>query len=355
MMRVAMIGPDLEAQGGIATLARTFLEAEALSGVEVRYFSTVSEGSRARKVAQMAAGQARFLKSFAGDWRPDLFHIHVADGASFYRKMVYFEQGRASGKPVILHNNFAHLEELFGRDRVHEAVIRRAYSQADQVHVVSQDMAQCIRGWTDGKATIRVLYNPVPAKQFPWSGPRGDKANPAVLFMGRVGDRKGIFDLIEAWPTVLARVPSARLRVGGDGDLEKLRSRLQELGIADSVEVLGWVSGSARLDAYAEADVYCLPSYAEGLPVSVLEAMASGLAVVGTDVDGFPDAIVEGDTGFMTKPGACADIADRLATLLGDADLRDKMGSAGRRRVEEVFDGEILAATLKGYWSELIR
>ena len=353
-MRVAMIGPDLEAQGGIATLARTFIEADALGDVEVRYFSTVSEGSKVRKVAQMAAGQERFLKSFAGSWKPDLFHIHVADGASFYRKMVYFQQAKASGKPVILHNNFAHLEDLFGRDRVHEALIRKAYSEADQVHVVSQDMADCITDWTDGQATIRVLYNPVPASQFPWTGPRGEKDHPTVLFMGRVGDRKGIFDLIEAWPQVLAQVPQARLRVGGDGDLDTLRARLAELGVTESVEVMGWISGDDRLRAYADADVYCLPSYAEGLPVSVLEAMASGLAVVGTDVDGFPDAIVEGETGFMHQPGDREAIADRLTRLLSDTALRDRMGAAGRARVESTFDGEILAGTLKGYWSELI-
>jgi glycosyltransferase involved in cell wall biosynthesis len=353
-MRIAMIGPDLEAQGGIATLARTFIEADALEAVDLRYFSTVSEGSKVRKAAQMAVGQARFLKSFAGSWKPDLFHIHVADGASFYRKMVYFEQARASGKPVVLHNNFAHLEDLFGRDRVHEAVIRRAYSEADQVHVVSNDMADCIREWTDGQATIRVLFNPVPASQFPWAGPRGDKANPTVLFMGRVGDRKGIFDLVEAWPAVLQRVPHARLRVGGDGDLDGLRARLSALGIQESVEVMGWVSGDDRLGAYAESDVYCLPSYAEGLPVSVLEAMASGLAVVGTDVDGFPDAIVEGETGFMMKPGDRTTLADRLARLLEDTELRDRLGANGRARVEQVFDGEILAGTLKDYWSELV-
>ncbi len=353
-MRVAMIGPDLEAQGGIATLARTFIESRALSGVEVRYFSSVSEGSKVRKVAQMAVGQARFLKSLISDWEPDLFHIHVADGASFYRKMVYFEQARASSKPVVLHNNFAHLEDLFERDRVHEALIRRAYSEADQVHVVSNDMAECIRDWTDGKATIRVLFNPVPAGEFPWSGPRGPKERPTVLFMGRVGERKGIFDLVEAWPKVLEQVPSAGLRVGGDGDLDRLRARLEELGISGSVEVLGWISGQDRLDAYAKADVYCLPSYAEGLPVSVLEAMASGLALVGTDVDGFPDAIVEGKTGFMITPGDRESLADRLVRLLANTELRDRMGSAGRQRVEEVFDGEILATTLRSYWNELV-
>lgn len=353
-MRVAMIGPDLAAQGGIATLARTFLESQALRAHEVRYFPTVGEGSKLRKLAQMAKGQAGFLAGLLGGFDPDLFHIHVADGASFYRKMAYFQQARATGKPVVLHNNFANLEELVARSGLHEALVRSCYSQASQVHVVSHDMANNIREWTRGEATIRVLFNPVPAAEFPWSGPRGHKTHPVVLFMGRVGERKGIFDLIEAWPKVLAQVPDARLRVGGDGDLDRLRKRLGELGIQDSVEVMGWISGNDRLQAYADADVYALPSYAEGLPVSVLEAMASGLAVLSTNIDGTPDAIVEGETGFMHEPGDREAIAAGLIRLLSDVDLRDRLGAGSRARVEQVFDGEILSRTLVGYWEELL-
>ena len=350
-MRVAMLGPSLDAQGGIATLARTFLESKALDGVEVRYFPTVGEGSKLTKLGQMARGQAGFLRALGEGW--DLVHIHVADGASFYRKMAYFQQARAAGLPVVLHNNFAHLEDLVAKSRVHESLVRKCYSDAAQVHCVSHDMARCITEWTQGQANVRVLFNPVPASEFPWSGPRGAKDRPVVLFMGRVGERKGIFDLVEAWPAVVARVPEARLRVGGDGELDRLRERVAALGLEHSVEVLGWISGDDRLDAYADADVYCLPSYAEGLPVSVLEAMASGLAVVSTTVDGIPDAVVEGETGFLLEPGDRVGTADRLARLLEDVALRDRLGAASRERVEQVFDGDILAAVLRGYWEEL--
>jgi glycosyltransferase involved in cell wall biosynthesis len=353
-MRVAMIGPSLSAQGGIATLARTFLESQALRAHEVRYFPTVGEGSKLRKLAQMAKGQAGFLSSLLAGFQPDLFHIHVADGASFYRKMAYFQQARATGKPVVLHNNFANLEELVARSSLHESLVRGCYSAASQVHVVSHDMARDITEWTQGQANIRVLFNPVPAAEFPWSGPRGEKAHPVVLFMGRVGERKGIFDLIEAWPEVLRQVPSARLRVGGDGDLERLRARIAELGVEDSVEVMGWISGADRLQAYADADVYALPSYAEGLPISVLEAMASGLAVLSTNIDGTPDAIVEGETGFMHEPGDRAAIAQGLIRLLSDVELRDRLGAGSRARVEQVFDGELLSRTLVGFWTELV-
>jgi len=350
-MRVAMLGPSLDAQGGIATLARTFITSKSLDGVEVRYFPTVGDGSKLTKIGQMAKGQAGFLRSLGEGW--DLVHIHVADGNSFYRKMAYFQQARAAGLPVVLHNNFAHLDDLVAKSKVHESIVRKCYSDAAQVHCVSHDMARNITEWTDGQANVRVLFNPVPAEEFPWSGPRGARDEPVVLFMGRVGERKGIFDLIEAWPSVVEACPRARLRVGGDGDLDRLHERVDALDLADSVEVLGWISGEDRLEAYAEADVYCLPSYAEGLPISVLEAMASGLAVVSTTVDGIPDAVVEGETGFLLEPGDREGTADRLVRLLKDVEQRDRFGVAARHRVEQVFDGDILAATLRRYWEEL--
>ncbi|MED5372637.1 MAG: glycosyltransferase family 4 protein [Myxococcota bacterium] len=353
-MRVAMIGPDLEAQGGIATLARTFIEAKAMEGVEIRYFPSVGEGSKLRKVAQMAKGQAAFLKGVLGDWKPDLVHIHVADGVSFYRKLVYFNQARAMGLPVILHNNFAFLEDLVAKSPVHESLVRRAYSEATQVHVVSHDMANNIREWTDGQANIRVLFNPVPADGIPYPGPRGPKESPVILFMGRVGERKGIFDLIRAMPEISARVPKVRLKVGGDGELVRLNQEIATNNLEPHVDVLGWISGEDRLAAYADADLYCLPSYAEGLPVSVLEAMAAGLPVVSTTADGIPDAVMDGETGLLFEAGDIGALAEKVVTLLQDPERRDAMGTAGRKRVLEVFDGEILAGTLRGYWEECL-
>ena len=83
--------------------------------------------------------------------------------------------------------------------------------------------------------------------------------------------------------------------------------------------------------------------------------MASGLAVVSTTVDGIPDAVVEGETGFMLEPGDREGTAGALARLLNDTALRDSQGLAGRKRVEEVFDGELLSRTLRGYWEELVQ
>lgn len=352
-MRVAMIGPDLNARGGIASLARTFLGTRALQDLELRYFPSVGNGRLPQRLGQMARGQAGWLGALLRGWRPDLVHIHVADGGSFWRKLLYLQEARALGVPVVLHNNYAHLERLYGQSPAAAAAVRAAFTQAAAVACVSSDMAQQISAWTGGRARTTVLYNPVDLREFADPGPRPPTRTPTVLFMGAVGARKGVFDLISAWPAVRCACPGARLRVGGDGELDRLRAELDRLGVAGSVEVLGWVRGDARLRLYQEADLYCLPSYAEGLPVSVLEAMASRLAVVSTPVNGTPDAVISGQTGLLVPPGDVPGLGAALGALLTDPARREAMGAAGRRRVEQVFDAEVLGGQLRALWEQV--
>ena len=170
--------------------------------------------------------------------------------------------------------------------------------------------------------------------------------------MGEIGERKGAFDLIEAIPTVLQAVPDAFFRFAGNGETDALQARANELGIAAHVDVMGWTAGEDKTRAFQTADVYCLPSYAENLPVSILEAMAARLPVVGTPVAGTPEEIIEGETGFMIEPGDRPEMAERLVRLLKDPELRAQMGAAGRLRAEAHFDNEVVCTRLIGLWRE---
>jgi glycosyltransferase involved in cell wall biosynthesis len=190
-MRVGMIGPDLEAKGGIATLARTFLQSEAVRAHELRYFSTVGSGPIAQRVGQMALGQARAARAIFQGYRPELVHIHVADGLSFYRKLVYMREALALGVPVVLHNNYAHLDRLYGQSRAHAALVRHTYSRAAMVLAVSTDMASQLKEWTAGQAKVEVLYNPVDTKELGRHTPRALRAGAPGAVYGRHRPRKG--------------------------------------------------------------------------------------------------------------------------------------------------------------------
>lgn len=354
MLQVGMIGPGLDVPGGMTAVHRTWLRSRMFEGVEVRYFETMGEGSLAEKVGKNILGQSRFVRELLSGYRPDVFHIHVADRRSFYRKLAYFEQAQLTGIPVVVHIHGAVFEEFFDAHAINAASVRRMFTKAALVLVLHQKIYDKSVEWAGGDSNVEILYNPVEIDAFDPPLPRDPEQPLTVLMMGEVGERKGAFDLVEAIPTVLASVPTARFRFAGNGETERLQERVDALGLTESVDVMGWTAGDAKTAAFQTADVYCLPSYAENLPVSVLEAMAARLPVVGTPVAGTPEEIIEGETGFMIQPGDRDAIADRLIRLLTDPVLRASMGAAGRSRVEKHFENEVVTARLIELWRKAI-
>jgi glycosyltransferase involved in cell wall biosynthesis len=353
-MHISMIGPHLDAQGGIATVARTWLGAQALQGVDMTYVGTVgSDPNMAKKALDMATNQAKFAARLARGWRPDLFHIHLSYFKSFYRKLAYFEQAHATGRPVLVHLHAPDLDAFHDASPIHAAAMARMFSRASRVVCLSEAMATTVRAWCPAEARLEVIYNPVDMARF--DGPnRPPTDHPTVLFMGAIGDRKGTWDLLAAIPGLLTRVPGARFVLAGDGEVDRLRAEVAAMGLGNQVEVPGWVSGDQIRTHYAAADIYCLPSHQEGLPMSILEAMAAGLPVVSTPIAGIPESVIDGQTGFLVPPGDRVGLEARLGELLADAELRATMGEAGRALAAERFDVEVVVTQIRDLWQTVL-
>ncbi len=160
-----------------------------------------------------------------------------------------------------------------------------------------------------------------------------DTRHPAVIIcVARLNEWKGHRYLVEA----MSGLSDAELWLVGDGDIRSdLEQQAVMLGLGDRVKFLGQRSDVPHL--LRQADVFCLPSLTEGLPLCVIEAMAVNLPVVATRVGGLSELVMDGETGFLVEPKKPAVLRDRLGQLISDPALRERMGAAGRRRVEEQF------------------
>lgn len=353
-LTVGMIGPGLDVPGGMTQVHRTWLRAEAMRGVQVDYIETMSELPPLRWVTRNLACEVRYARRLLAGYRPDLFHVHVADGTSFWRKLAYIEQARVAGVPTVAHLHGAWMEDFYARRRANRAAVRRMFSIVDLVIPLHQRMARKVHEWAGPDVPVEVLYNPVVVSEFDPLPDRASRAGPpTVVVLGVIDERKGQFDLVRALPTVLEAVPDARVRFGGNGDAAGLRALAHQLGVAHAIELLGWVSGGAKLDVLRDADIYCLPSHFENLPVSILEGMAAGLPVVSTTVAGIPEEVIDGETGLLVPPGDVPALAEGLITLLRDPALRRRMGAAGRRRAETHFDNEVVVKRLVQLWRDV--
>jgi glycosyltransferase involved in cell wall biosynthesis len=230
-------------------------------------------------------------------------------------------------------------------------LIRALLRHADAVLALSPQ-------WRDGLAQIepaarlRVAPNPVlvPAARAPLRGNR-----PTVVFLGMLTEAKGALDLLRAWPAVLERVPDARLVLGGAGDIDGLRAQAEAMGIGHAVELPGWVRGEEKAALLQSAWVFTLPSHAEALPMSVLEAMAAGIPVVASNVGGIPLAVEHGVGGLLVAPRDGASLAESIADLLADPARRIAMGRAAREHVAREFSSDAVLPALEALWGALLK
>ncbi len=165
---------------------------------------------------------------------------------------------------------------------------------------------------------------------------------PILLFVGRVMEAKGVFELIAALPQVSARTPCHLLVVGDGPEVPEVRRRVSAAGIGAHVTLAGYLEGDALRAAYGCADVFVLPSWSESLPLSMVEAMEAGLPVVTTRIRGMADHVRDGVHGFLTPPRDIAALAEALARILGDAGMRARMGQANQEKVRE-FAPDVVA------------
>lgn len=164
-------------------------------------------------------------------------------------------------------------------------------------------------------------------------------AGKRIIFVGRLAAVKGVPVLLEAFARARATHPEAELVLVGDGaERPRITARAADLGLGSSVRFAGYLTQDQVADELAQADIFALPSFAEGVPVVLMEAMATGLPVIATRIAGIGELVEEGASGFLVPPGDVDTLADRLCALLADAGQRSAMGQLGRACVVEEFD-----------------
>lgn len=350
MKHIVMLGTGLDTMGGIASVVRVYQQAGLLQRFGVIYLATHCDGGAGRKLRAMLSA----LRAFA--WlllrgRVGLVHVHMASRASFWRKSGFLLLAFAARVPAILHLHGGGFAQFYGAEcgPLRQRFVRYVFLHCARVVVLSEGWKQWVHTMC-GHPHVVCVHNPVvlpPASA--WEG----RARGAVLSLARLGPQKGSFDLLQAAAQVAPQVAAFELRLGGDGEQDAVRARAGQLGIAAQLNLLGWVAGEGKQRELALASLFALPSYHEGMPMSVLEAMAAGVPVLATTVGGIPEAVADGVEGFLVAPGDVAALAARLLQLLQDDALAQRMGAAGRRKVEAMFSTQAVLPRVEQMYREL--
>lgn len=222
--------------------------------------------------------------------------------------------------------------------------------KADVVTAISVYLADFARG-VNPKAKISVIPNGVDTEKFK---PAGNPEKNTLITVSRLVPKNGVSDLIKAMKKVVDEIPDAKLFVVGDGPLkESLKFQVKSLKLENQIEFLGKVPYGETPTYLNRASIFVRPSLSEGLGSAFLEAMAAGLAVIGTPVGGIPDFLKDGETGLFCKPGDADDIADKIIKLLKNDELRNRLADNGRKLVEEKYGWDIIAAEFEKLYNHL--
>jgi glycosyltransferase involved in cell wall biosynthesis len=331
---VLYISPSLTVKGGISSLISSYLRSDLAQRYSLHTVYSHVSGTKPVKALQAVKGLVLVAVTLAFK-NIDIVHFHGGGCISALRKYVYFRLVKLFHCKVIFHlHGGAFPEQYKSLSPTLKSLITSMFEQVDLVICLSDHFRDEIKAIAP-RATVMVQANSV---VLPQEGKKHGVADDVrVVFLGLINEKKGFFDLLHVMARICREYDRVRLVIGGVGETERMHRMAAQLGIAGHIDYLGWLEPNERDLLLSTADILVLPSYGEGMPMAILEAMSFGVPVVATRVGGIPDLIADGENGFLVEAGDLDQLRARLAALISDHRLRAGMGAKGRQLVEDRY------------------
>jgi glycosyltransferase involved in cell wall biosynthesis len=344
-----MIGTDPTGKGGIASVVAVLINHGFLRQHHSHYISSHAEGNSCYKLVLFGKALVQVVSqsrhSVSG-----IVHVHCASGASFVRKSILLCLARRCGYKTIFHlhgGGFAHYATVES-SRAMQWWMRRTLEKSTQVLALSEQWANFLSQFAP-QSTIDVLPNPVTLQVISHIATEPHR----IVFLGRVEANKGIYDLLAAVSILKPTFPHIKLVIAGEGELDKVLEQAIALGIADDIEIPGWLVAEQKSQQLHHAAIFVLPSYEEGLPMALLEAMAMAKAVVVTSVGGIPSVVQHEENGLLIPPRQVTALVEALAKLLEDKQFAVNLGINARKTIEKYYSSQCVTEKLSAIYATL--
>ena len=333
-MKICMVVPDKYVKGGIASVVNGYREYDFGRQWEVTYVESYCDGSKLKKLVKAVKGYFRFIQVLIKN-KPDLVHIHSSFGPSFYRKIPFIYMARQRRIPVVNHIHGADFDTFYHKASAGKRRrIKGIYGKCQVLIALSEEWKRNLALLVPAEK-IEVIGNYCRIPDLSMKDRRRQ-----ILFLGEIGERKGCYDIPRIYEKTVRKAGKVPLIMAGDGELAEVKELFRQNNLLEDVSFPGWVRGKDKDRLLKESEIFLFPSYYEGMPMAVLEAMSYGMAIVTTNAGGIPQLIEDGADGYLCEPGNVEQISERLAGLLEDADKRKQLGEHARRKAEEDYSME---------------
>lgn len=321
--KVLSVGPDCkDPKGGIGMVLKTY---STIYG-EFRFICTHKEGGVMRKVWVFLVALCRLIPLLCNKGIR-IVHVHGASKGSFVRKAIIILLSKLFGKKVVYH---VHGGGFKAFTQKHSKIVPFILKKCDMIVALSEywrsyfaDELHC--------RNVEIVPNIIERPYEDHSVRDGKVCT--FLFLGKICKEKGVFDLIELISEHISEFEGKiKLVIAGIGETDKLLSAINHPKLKGIISYVGWVSGTDKVKLLNQCDVYLLPSYFEGVPISLLEAFSYHLPVISTHVGGIPEILADGVNGLMIAPGDQDGLYQAMLKLLSSPKLREQMGKDAYQR-----------------------
>lgn len=329
MIKVLVVATSHKTRGGITSVVKAHQKGKQWKEFHCKWIETHIDKGAVPKLWYLIKGFMTYLALLPFY---DIVHIHTSEPPSAIRKCMFVWWAKIWRKKVIIHFH-AFSPETTIKSK-YKNVYKYLFDKADTVIVLSNLWKKYVNETFNLGDKIQVVYNPctteVTNKQYP-------KKN-QILYAGTVNARKGYADMIKAFALIAKKYPTWQIVFAGNGEIEQGKRLAKELEIEKQTVFLGWVNGIDKDKAFKEASIFCLPSYAEGFPMAVLDAWAYGLPVITTPVGGIPDIAIDGKNVLLFNPGDTKTLATQMEKLITNTAIRDSIAKESVKLAQTTFN-----------------
>lgn len=341
--KILYLGVSMKTKGGMASVLMSYEKYIA----NMQFIPTWKLGNKVVKIMFV-------LQAFLRTWwvckfskQIEIVHIHGAANASFYRCKLFINLAKKYHKKVILHEHAADFRDFYSNsaDKVN---IIKTINSCDCFIVLSKSWQEYFISIGVNKEKIHVLNNIVSPPIQHNVIHNDNKLH--LIYLGELSQRKGIYDLLIALNEYKNYFEDRLLlKIGGNEVDCNVKKFIQEKALSGFVSYEGWVSGDKKVNNLIWADIYILPSYNEGLPVAILEAMSYSHPIISTYVGGIPEIVIPGNNGILVQPGNVKGIADAIKYYIENKDIIELEGKKSYDIVKDFFPEAVFSELISIY------
>ena len=347
-MKVLVVGPsDTKSRGGMATVISGIRNSKVLNEkYDIDIFASYIDGNIITRLMYSVYAYIKFLFIYK---KYDLFHIHNASFGSTFRKRHYIKRIKKANKKAIAHIHGAkYLIFYDGLNDKKKQKVLDYLNSADMVIALSDDWKEKFE-YTFHITNCVSLNNGIDTEEFEKAVCNVEEHKNRFAFMGRLGERKGAYDLVDAVEKTVKNNPDIEIIMAGDGEIEKVKQVIKNKNLENNIKVIGWIGFNEKIELLKESATLVLPSYNEGLPMAVLEGMAAGKAIISTTVGAIPEVIKE-ENGILIEAGDVDALSDALIKCSSEIDVIKQMSINNKKKIDDEFSMKIMHKKLIQYY-----